>query len=161
MNNYPVKYIILSFNDTGYTAGINLTHESRGFIVARCYLISERKNYSGEGQTRNSYEVVIPTKLGVSSLDYPRFNEKQECVNSVVVDNIYDEVNNARIITSMLNDDLRKKIVYEIDFGNKNIKEKKLQKLYNKLLELEEYEEEMLHLSRNMVIDSQLIRKKK
>ena len=58
-NNYPIKYAAMPiYEQTGWTHGLNAlerNYDVVAYIVSKCYLISERKEYERNGKQINNY----------------------------------------------------------------------------------------------------------
>lgn len=54
-NNYPVKYAIMPIQ--------NCDDKIMAYIVSKCYIISEEKNYSFDGNFKTSYNVFFLINL--------------------------------------------------------------------------------------------------
>ena len=99
-NNYPIKYASMPiYEQTGWTHGLNTferNYDIVAYIVSKCYLISERKEYGRDGKIKNKYEVVFPYSNSVSNYynEYkrrePEYDCAHECSNSITINNIFD-----------------------------------------------------------------------
>ncbi len=98
---YPIKYALMPMKEqTGWEPGLNeleRVFDTVAYIAAKCYVISERKEYSSDGTSKTKYEVVfLFEKSNVSYRDdykptVPRYNVySKECYNSIFVDQLFD-----------------------------------------------------------------------
>ena len=118
-NNYPIKYAAMPiYEQTGWTHGLNAlerNYDVVAYIVSKCYLISERKEYKRNGKQINNYEVVFPYSNSVSNYynEYkrrePEYDCTRECSNSIVVKNIYDTYEDANKEAQKLNQEILNK----------------------------------------------------
>ena len=148
-NRYPLKYVILTFNNLGnYKVGFNPSIDAYGYIPALAYLVSEKTSYYDFGKESKSYKVVLPFNgIKDKEMRYPIFNEKGECTNSVKVNEVYDSIYDAREVCSRLNDMIKGRISNNIGENNSI----KLNDFEIRLSELEEIDSELFHKSSEMI----------
>ena len=127
--SYPIKYGILKLTEpSGWPIG---TQEvTRGYIVSKCYLVREIKEYQEDGNMKKTYQVVFPYrnyyhfKIAMKSnlifeehAQMPSFNTFVNELNEV-----YDDYEMAAAEALKLNEELRKKIIIkEFNLSNDNI----------------------------------------
>ena len=103
-NNYPIKYAAMPIiEQTGRAPGLNeLEREYRVvcYIVSKCYVVGREEKYNMYGNTECKYKVVFPYErdnlhrylLRVE----PNYNCYGECRNSINVDKVFDNFEEAR-----------------------------------------------------------------
>lgn len=98
-NNYPIKYATMPiYEQTCWNSGLNELERGYGvvaYIVSKCYVINEQKQYLYNGDYNISYQVVFPYKKDNQFPNEwirvePEFNYSREYTNSVIVEETYD-----------------------------------------------------------------------
>lgn len=102
---YPIKYAIMQIkNQNGWTSGGNELESTFGVvanIISKCYVISERKEYLQDGTTKKIYEVVFVYQD--QNIVYPEYSIYGSCINSEMVDRVYDNINEALLAKDKAN----------------------------------------------------------
>lgn len=137
-NNYPVKYAIMPIQ--------NCDDKIMAYIVSKCYIISEEKNYSFDGNFKTSYNVFFPYQFDMSEScwkrEKPTFNAYSfKCTNATVVNDIFDNYEDALKLATLKNDE-----ILENNYGYiSNISEMECIKLNHdkKISEYKELEEQI------------------
>jgi len=122
-NNYPIKYAAMPiYEQTGWNHGLNSlerNYDVVAYIVSKCYLINENKEYKMDGKIKNNYEVVFPYSNSVSNHynEYkrkePEYDINYQCSNSIVVKNVFDTYEEATKEVKKLNSGiLNKQFLY-------------------------------------------------
>lgn len=124
--NYPIKYACMPiYEQTGWSFGINeleKKYEVTGYIASVCYVISEKKVYTENGNFKNEYEVVFPYSLDNSKLfdtwkrEFPHYNCYHQCVNSIKVNSLFDTFDEAKEKCTELNEKLKSEASMFIPF---------------------------------------------
>ncbi len=147
---YPIKYALMPMKEqTGWKPGLNeleRVYDIVAYIAAKCYVIGERKEYLSDGTIRIKHEVVFMfAKSGVIySNDYeptvPGYNiYSGECYNSIFVDNLFDNFEDASKLASKRNEEIFNKGIGWLDEEDKVAKAKeRRQKTVDKYKKLEE-----------------------
>ena len=146
--NYPIVYAVLPMiEQVGWSDGLWEKEREYGpvaYIVSKCYLVGEKKDYKSDGSIELEYKVVCPYEFN----DYTRKLEPQipeynfisnYCTNCVKVDNIYDNIEDAIKDKDAKNEDLLAnrfsymsyKLLVEIYDAAKKAHEEKIS-MYNK-----------------------------
>lgn len=113
------------YEQNGWNNGINELEKNfnvTGYIVSKCYLLSDKIIYLVNGDQQKEYEVVFPyqeKEYGCPNewvRTNPKFNNfTNVCVNSIVVENLYEsyaeasrkvEILNRKILFSLLRNTL-------------------------------------------------------
>lgn len=118
----PVKYALIPIYDYDKVIGSYLVHDIRlvAYAVSKCYIKEEIKKYDGEGEYTLSYKVQYPC----DELYIQRNITKSENY-SLIVDEVYDDIDSALIARKQKNEGLmmkrksRKGITYEEQIENK------------------------------------------
>lgn len=102
-NNYPVKYAVMPIQ--------NSNGETIANIVSKCYIISEEKNYSLDGNFKINYDVFLPYQFDMSEScwkrEEPTFNAYSfKCTNATVVNDIFDNYEDALKLATLKNDEI-------------------------------------------------------
>ena len=130
---YPVKYAIMPiYEQVGFIHGLNELEKDYDVvcnIAMKCYVISEKKRYFSDGHNEIKYEVVF--LYTPSYNNYLLFNASvpeynlylNECCNSLVVDNLFDDYKLAHKKAQKLNDAILTNKLLKVYF-NSNYKEK-------------------------------------
>ncbi len=128
-NNYPIKYAVVPImGPTNWACGLNSLEKEYGiesYIVSKCYLVKETKSYNMNGTVDINYHVVFPYRLDQFDLwkkVEPLFNTlKGDCINSLVVSNVYNNFQEAEQIKNKKNEELFHKSIAGMDL--KTLKE--------------------------------------
>lgn len=86
--DFLIKYTILANNIDRLS--VNKKEGIKGYLVSPCYLISGN-------------EVVLPFDINSSELVKPLFNEDSKCINSVFVNDVFDNYEDALRYANSLN----------------------------------------------------------
>ena len=112
-NGFPKKFASMELEKfSGYNFGLNeLEPDFRVYanIVAECYVISETKRYYSDGTSKMFYEVVYTWKKNLDGKllkQIPEFNLNSQCFNSVIVEEIFDNIQEAKDYTRAKNEEL-------------------------------------------------------
>ena len=116
-NNYPIKYAVIPMiEQVGWSHGLNELERKYGtvcYIVSKCYLVEETKKYKADGTVRVKYHVVCPyeyDKFYKWNRVEPTFNIMDgHCINDIVVDEVYDSFEKARISKDEKNQEIFQK----------------------------------------------------
>ena len=91
-NNYPIKYVVIPLEDF--------------YIVSKCYVINEVKEYKSNGDSTVNYRVVLPYQYNCT-LGWKRvevlYNSYLQSINSTVVKELFDNREDAKIRANELN----------------------------------------------------------
>ena len=114
---YPVRYVVLTFfkNDCYFVGevGYDFFPDVNGYVIAPAYLISENHIYYEDGTAENIYKIVLPFEGFNNSKEIePIFDDFGECVNSYEVGKLFSNIFDAEEYTNMLNDDLKRSVIY-------------------------------------------------
>lgn len=134
--NYPIKYALMPIVEkTGYQAGVfgmEDTYDIVCYIVSKCYVLSDKVKYEKDGSKKEEYEVVFPyQRNNYSEFKYtePSFNLlNNQCVNSNVVNKIFQTYEDALVNANEENDKLLSKSLSFIRYTediNEVLQEKK------------------------------------
>lgn len=102
-NNFPIKYAAMELVKLKWPRLGNPFSESFCYIVSECYLISETKHYFSDGTFKMYYEIVFPWKKDSEEKIVPKINYDGKCYNSVVVEQIFDDLESAKNYTREIN----------------------------------------------------------
>lgn len=113
---YPIKYGILGkkkINDSYSKTLTDITSfdDIEVFIVSRCFLISEIKNYISKNEVKTSYKVVFPceSKNNINGeIIIPIIDNEDEYINYKLTPFIFDKYEDASQMVDNLNDKLKK-----------------------------------------------------
>lgn len=98
---YPIKYGVMPINE------LDQDSEIIAYIVSKCYVISEKKTYLCNGTYKITYEVVFPYKMDRtknSRRAMPQYNIYSQCINSIVINQVFDSFEDASIVADKLNE---------------------------------------------------------
>lgn len=130
-NNYPIKYALLPIEEqNGYTLMGDRKYEIVCYIVSKCYLVNEIKEYKQDGRVINKYEVVFAYDYDSYQgykREEPSFNlVNYSCINSIYVDEIFDNFEDALKVKEEKN----KKILLDslMYLGQKKEKDEQIRK---------------------------------
>ncbi len=110
---YPIKYAVMPVKENDCSYG-KLGQECRvvANIVSKCYVVSEKKLYLGDGNYKTLYEVVFPYKKVCTEIEVhsehsiPEFNIYSECTNSICVNQLFDSYSDTLTVVNKLNEDI-------------------------------------------------------
>lgn len=133
--NYPIKYTAMPvIESNGYNIGLNELEEKYAvvcYIVSKCYLLKDVTRYKENGESIKEYEVVFPYQYGLlrgSERTIPKFNYSGDCVNSNLVDFVFDSYEEALQYATLKNEEICTEtwvnLPYSENFGEK-VQEKK------------------------------------
>lgn len=136
--NYPKKYALIKLKeyieyDEVYSTRIMKTY---AYIVGECYLINKITKKVVFDKTRDYYEVVFIREPNSPYEKEPRFYPNNECYNSEIVDEVFDNIEDAIIYRDKRNMMLKAKYIY-------NSQEKDISKVTLEFLEKLEYAYEL------------------
>lgn len=104
-NNYPIRYALVPMYEYCWRLG-KKEEEIVAYIVTKCYLINETKNYKISGNVEVKYHVVCPYQY----LDFdiwtrvePKFNMNGSCYNGFITDKVYTNLNKALAAKDKMN----------------------------------------------------------
>lgn len=163
-NNYPIKYAVMPiYEQTGWNHGINelvRNFEVVAYIVSKCYVISEKKEYLRNGKEKINYQVVFPYSNSCSNYydEYrriePEYNANYECTDITVVDNIFNTYEEANQVAENLNKEIFTKKSSYLSFKEYQEKRNELIKTHNKTLEIyKELEKEIIENTQDLELD--------
>ena len=117
-NNYPIKYAVIPMiEQVGWLHGMNELEREYGtvcYIVSKCYLVEESKKYKADGSVRVKYHVVCPYQYDEFyewKRVEPTFNIMHgQCTNDIVVDEVYDSLEDARVSKDEKNQEIFQKL---------------------------------------------------
>lgn len=131
--NYPVKYAIMPiYEQVGWMSGLHeleRNYEVVGYIVSKCYVVSKKESYLEDGSEKREFEVVFPyqktdyMRIHDFNRVYPEFNYNGNCVNSNIVNELYDNFDNAKEVAEKLNGDILSYNLGMISFRDKERRE--------------------------------------
>lgn len=104
MKRYPVKYALMPIKQGEC--------ETICYIISKCHLVSEITWYGEDGRQKKEYGVVYPYEMfscDVFTSVVPRFNIYGACINSQIVDNVFDEYEDVLMLADIKNKELCKK----------------------------------------------------
>ena len=101
-NNYPIKYVVIPLKQNLESIS-NFSY----YIVSKCYVINEVKEYKSNGDISFNYRVVIPyqynNNLGWQRVE-PRYNSSYiKSANSTIVSELFDNIAEAKVKANELN----------------------------------------------------------
>ena len=148
-NNYPIKYAVIPmYEQTGWAHGLNELERDYNvvaYIVSKCYLINEIKEYCSNGKINNKYEIVFPFEKTDIYSEWiriePNFNYVKKCTNSITVNDIFENYIDASNLCQQKNEQLLIQRLSQIPFDKleEQIEREKYKqdKLINKYFKLE------------------------
>lgn len=142
-NNYPIKYAVIPmYEQTGWIHGLNELERDYNivaYIVSKCYLISETKEYSGNGKANNKYEIVFPYEKTDAYGDWlrkePNFNYANKCTNSIIVNDIFENYTDAKKICQQKNEELLIQKLSQIPFDKLEEQLEKIKSKHNEIVD--------------------------
>ena len=163
--NYPIKYAILpKREENGFVTGTNelmSNYEVTGYVVSKCYLVSETKKYLEDGTSNVTYEVVFPysvnTLVETSKREIPSFNFNGECTNSVEVSEVFNNYDDAKEVAMKQNQKIYNSELGNVSFIDVNYQENiRIMELeYNKKLGFYKKIEDLIELNTSdMIVDN-------
>lgn len=122
--NYPIKYAILGIEEqVGWLPGLHemeREYDVCGYIVSKVYVVGESIKYCSDGSYKKFYQVVFPfTSIYEKKRQIPSYNLNCDCYNYVNVSNLFDTFDDAKIVSSEKNRELRAKSYLPVSYGNK------------------------------------------
>lgn len=113
--NYPIRYAVMALYEP-----TRLVYENKRFekeynvvahIVSKCFVIQTIENNFENGTKKVQHRVVFPYQRANSECDIweisePRFNSYKQCTNSVTVDKVFDNYQDALEDASRKNDEI-------------------------------------------------------
>lgn len=97
-NKYPITYALMSmYEKLGWYPSQYCSEDYKVvcYIVSKCYLIKEEKEYFDNGKYQTKYHILFPFEINMNGIwvrQEPQFNNSGICVNSMVVDQIFDSL---------------------------------------------------------------------
>lgn len=160
MNNYPLRYVILTFNKIGnYKVGVKTDKDTVGYIVSPAFLVSEKINYYKDGSSKNTYDVVLPIRSPrQSEIEYPKCDEFGNVINTCEVNLVFKRLSDAKSWCFELNDSLKDRISsceIDEDYYGFDV-EKDLSDFNAEQINLYEYERELFHKTRGCFLTKKL-----
>lgn len=110
--NYPIKYAAMPIiEEVGRTFGLHELEREYGvvlYIVSKCYLIKNTTTYKENGSSVKEYEVVFPYQPFEYGWEknLPRYSIYGNCINSTMVDLVFDSYEEALNYVDIKNRDL-------------------------------------------------------
>ncbi len=168
--SYPIKYGILKLTEpSGWPIG---TQEvTRGYIVSKCYLVREIKEYQEDGNMKKTYQVVFPYRnyyqFKIAMKSNLTFEEHAQTPNFnafvTELDQLYDDYESAKNETIKLNGDLQTKlIVKECSLSNGKIKDvctKAQQRINDEFTMCNQYEQYIASRTEELEIKKDSVKK--
>ena len=110
MIKLPKKYAAMRLKNTLDFSlkndNLNKDFDVLAYIVSECYLTWEYKKYLPDGSSKVFYDVVFPWSQNSEKIILPEYDNGNNCMNSFVVDKIFDDIELAKKYTRDKNDDL-------------------------------------------------------
>ncbi len=134
--NYPVKYALMPVREQ-----VGREYEIVMYIVSKCYLISEKKIYSGDGKCSCSYEVVFPIIIDDERnifVSLPQYSDKEECVNSLIVDRLFDNFMEASKVASKKNQKILDSRLDDVPYKSRYLFQEQVTLVRRKFQELQQ-----------------------
>ena len=155
-NNYPIKYAVMPIKaHLGWCDDLNELEENYGviYIASKCYVVGRQEEYSMYGDTLCQYNVVFPYEKDKRYKDFLSRVEPRECLmngrcnNSINVDKVFDNFEEAKEEASKKNKEILSKILSFIPFDanfnqNSSLVKEKHEELVNYYQEIESMIEE-------------------
>lgn len=121
--NYPIKYAVMPiFEQVGWTHEFEKVFDVACYIVSKCYLISEKTKYKENGTSEKEYEIVFPyqkKKYHCFERVFPLFDFNNSCINSKIVENIFDNYDEALESATKKNQKICKKALLYLSCDEK------------------------------------------
>lgn len=133
-SGYPIKYAIMKIEgeiDCNSYSGVEYGVIAN--IVSKCYVISEKIEYDKNGNYNWKYEVVFPYQResryngGFERIE-PKYNYDSECINSTIIYELYDNLEEALEASKDENNKVLEKTIGGLPFSDdikKRIEEEK------------------------------------
>ena len=141
-NNYPIKYAVVPMiEQVGWSHGLHELEREYGtvcYIVSKCYLVEESKKYKADGTVRVNYHVVCPyqyDKFNEWNRVEPTFNIHGQCTNDIVVDEVYDNLEEAIVYKDKKNQEIFQKLFKYLPYEVLKKRFKEIESEYNNKLE--------------------------
>ena len=124
-NNYPIKYAVMPIKaHLGWRDDLNSLEENYGviYIASKCYVVGRQEEYSMYGDTLCQYNVVFPYEKDKRYGGFLSRVEPRECLmngrcnNSINVDKVFDDFDEAKVVASKKNKEILSKILSFIPF---------------------------------------------
>ena len=117
---YPIKYALMPVRER--VDGHGKKYEIALYIVSKCYVISKIRDYIGDRDSKCSYEVVFSFSIDDNdgiSLVLPQYSEKSICVNSIVVDGLFEDFDEALSVAKKKNQEILDKKIDSLPCGSR------------------------------------------
>lgn len=163
---YPIKYGIMPIMEQiGWSPWVSELEREYGvvaYIVSKCYLVGEHKEYLSDGTIKINYEVVFPYRKDNSPYyDHfkrvtPEYDFNFQCSNSHKASELFDNFEEAQVVAAKMNEALVSREIQVLVF-DKNIKEKiqVIKEKYQKTLDKYKATEDMIEqTTEDMIINS-------
>ena len=146
---YPIKYVLMPIfkQNSEEKTDDNIMC----YIISKCYLVNEEKKYFPNGTYKTNYQVVF----AFSSDDYdvwvkqsPVFDTNEKCLNSVIVNQIFNSLDLALSVKKQKNYELLAK-----EFNN--ISEEKCIEIRKEFIDKLDYYEQLEDEIRNIDLFSE------
>lgn len=115
---YPLKYAIKKIYERTFV-GYHESEELYEYKATECYLAAEHKSYHENRDSEIKYEVSFPrinnSNKEVFCVDV---NFDGEFYHTMLVDNVYDSLEEAQLIEKKMNDELKMNYSWIASFGN-------------------------------------------
>lgn len=117
---YPIRYAIMPIIE-------ETNNEIIFYMVSKCYVISEKKEYLKDGKCKITYEIVFPyfEKMNfpnyIENLDYfyevnldlfknmkrifPEYNIYKQCSNSTIISQLFSSLDDALYVANKMNEE--------------------------------------------------------
>ena len=140
--NYPIKYAVIPMiEQVGWSHGLNeleRKYDAVCYIVSKCYLIEENKEYKADGTVRVKYHVVCPYECD----EFNEWNRVEpefsifhgQCINDVVVDEVYDSFEEAKVDKDVKNQKILKEKFSYMPFEMYRKRHKEVESEFNNKL---------------------------
>lgn len=138
--NYPVKYALMPVREQ-IEFKSDREYEIVMYIVSKCYLISEKKIYSGDGKRRYSYEVVFPIVIDDVrnvSVSLPQYSNDGHCVNSLLVERLFDDFDEASKLATKKNQKILDRKLDEIPYKTRYLFQEQIALVRSKYQQLQQ-----------------------
>ena len=114
-NNYPIKYAVIPMiEQIGWTPGMHDLEKEYGtvcYIVSKCFVVNETKEYKQNGKAVTSYNSVCPFEyrdFDIWKRCEPSFNLIHgHCTNEIITSEIYDTYDEAVVEKNQKNSKLK------------------------------------------------------
>lgn len=123
---YPIKYATMPIiNQSDWIHELLKQNEIVTYIVSKCYVVSETKKYSANGNITQTYEVVFPYSNNYSKIwnhdkIIPIFTDNfEKCTNSILVGQLFDSFEEVVQVVNQKNKEIISKIIMQIPYSEK------------------------------------------